>query len=53
MGKLSEPKLAKPDKRDFVRTVQELCNGLTVFACYAILWLLIGAFGYRLFLWIF
>ena len=53
MGKLTEPKLTDTGRKDFTKKVQEICNGLTVAAFYANIWLLIGALGFKLYLWIF
>lgn len=40
-------------QKDIVKRFQEICVGLTIVAVYGILWLLIGALGYRIFLWVF
>lgn len=52
MKKLEMPKI-ETNQKDTVKKFGEVCVGLTVVAVYAILWLLIGALGYRIFLWVF
>lgn len=52
MTKLETPKIETKQK-DIAKKFQEVCNGLTIIAIYAIFWLLIGALGYRIFLWLF
>jgi hypothetical protein len=52
MTKLEMPKIEIKQK-DIVKRFQEVCTGFTIVAVYAILWLLIGALGYRIFLWVF
>ena len=46
------PKIETKQK-DLTKKFQEVCTGLTLVEVYAILWLLIGALGYRIFLWVF
>jgi hypothetical protein len=52
MTKLNTPKI-DTNQRDIIRKFQEVCVGLTILASYAILWLLIAALGYRIYLWLF
>jgi hypothetical protein len=52
MTKLEMPKIEIRQK-DTIKKFQEVCTGLTIVAVYAIFWLLIGALGYRIFLWVF
>ena len=52
MANLVTPKI-EPRRKDIVKTFQEVCTGLTILFSYSILWLLIGALGYRIFLWVF
>jgi hypothetical protein len=51
MTKLDLPQLGQ--KKDTVKKFQDVCVGLTILAVYAILWLLIGALGYRIYLLVF
>ena len=46
------PKIEETQK-DIIKKFQEVCVGLTIISVYAILWLLIGALGHRIFLWLF
>lgn len=52
MANLEVPKLSTGQK-DIIKKFQELCVGLTILSVYAILWLLIGALGYHIFLWVY
>jgi hypothetical protein len=53
MSSLQTPKLELSKKSDTVKKFQDFCTGLTIVFVYAILWLLIGALGYNIFLWLF
>ena len=52
MANLETPKLGT-NQNDTIKKFQELCVGLTILSVYAILWLLIGALGYHIFLWVY
>jgi hypothetical protein len=52
MSKLGVPEISTK-KHTIVDKFQEVCVGLTILSIYSIVWLLIGALGYKIFLWLF
>jgi hypothetical protein len=51
MGKLNPPKIETGS--NIVKKFQDVCTGLTLVAMYSIIWILLGALVYRIFLWLF
>ena len=51
MPSLTEPKIAS-NQRNIVKTFVEICIGITILGCYAILWLLMWLLGMGIYNWI-
>ena len=52
MTKLEMPKIEIRQK-DTIKKFQEVCTGITILLVYGLLWVLIGALGYHLYLWVY